>query len=139
MRTIVLALIGAMLAACATAEPPPVKVNNRLYVANESGNSLSVIDAGALALSKDAGPAHLPDAAAMGAVRDHPDLVVASLSQEHGVIRADDAAVLAGRFPVGSPIEIVPNHSCLTVAHFDEYVVMRGGDVVDRWPVARGR
>jgi len=108
-------------------------------VSHQPGAAHLVVNAGALALSKDAGPAHVPDAAAMGAVRGHPELVVASLSQEHGVIRADGPEALADRFPVGSSLEIVPNHSCLTVAHFDEYVVMRDGAAVDRWPIARGR
>jgi D-serine deaminase-like pyridoxal phosphate-dependent protein len=75
----------------------------------------------------------------MGAVRDHPELVVASLSQEHGVIRADSPATLADRFPVGATLEILPNHSCLTVAQFDEYLVVNDGAAVDRWPIARGR
>jgi D-serine deaminase-like pyridoxal phosphate-dependent protein len=57
--------------------------------------------------------------------------------------------VLDGRFPVGAKLEIVPNHSCLTVANFDAYHVIRGsgspgpsgdaGRVVDRWRVERGR
>jgi D-serine deaminase-like pyridoxal phosphate-dependent protein len=38
---------------------------------------------------------------------------------------------------------LIPNHSCLTVAHFDEYHVVRGtgdgGQEVDRWKVERGR
>jgi D-serine deaminase-like pyridoxal phosphate-dependent protein len=75
----------------------------------------------------------------MGAVRGHPELTVASLSQEHGVVRAHGPDALTGRFPVGSSLEIIPNHSCLTVAHFDEYVVMQEGTAVDRWPIARGR
>jgi len=108
-------------------------------VSHQPGAAHLVVNAGALALSKDAGPAHVPGAPAMGAVRDHPELVVASLSQEHGVVRAEGPDVLADRFPVGSTLEIVPNHSCLTVAHFDEYVVMRDGAAVDRWPIARGR
>jgi len=107
-------------------------------VSHQPGAAHVVVNAGALALSKDAGPSHVPDAA-MGAVRDHPELVVASLSQEHGVIRAERPDALAGRCAVGSSLEIVPNHSCLTVAHFDEYVVMRDGAAVDRWPIARGR
>ena len=108
-------------------------------VSHQPGAAHLVVNAGALALSKDSGPPHVPGTAAMGAVRGHPELVVASLSQEHGVIRADGPDVLADRFPVGSPLEIVPNHSCLTVAHFDEYVVVRDGAAVDRWPIARGR
>lgn len=107
-------------------------------VSHQPGAAHVVVNAGALALSKDPGPSHVPDAA-MGAVRGHPELVVASLSQEHGVIRAESPAALTGRFAVGSSLEIVPNHSCLTVAHFDEYVVMRDGAAVDRWPIARGR
>jgi D-serine deaminase-like pyridoxal phosphate-dependent protein len=47
--------------------------------------------------------------------------------------------VLDERYPVGSRIEIEPNHSCLTVAHFDQYHVVRDGAVIDRWRIERGR
>jgi D-serine deaminase-like pyridoxal phosphate-dependent protein len=107
-------------------------------VSHQPGGDHFVIDAGALALSKDTGPAHLRLAPAFGAVRGHPALTVASLSQEHGVVRGP-ADALAEQFPVGARIEIVPNHSCLTVAHFDEYHVMRDGRIIDRWRIARGR
>ena len=79
----------------------------------------------------------------MGAVRGAPELTVATLSQEHGLIRAESPAALDGRFPVGTQVEIVPNHSCLTVPLFDEYHVIRGtadgAREVDRWKVERGR
>jgi D-serine deaminase-like pyridoxal phosphate-dependent protein len=79
----------------------------------------------------------------MGAVHGAPELTVAALSQEHGLIRAASPAELEGRFTVGTRLELVPNHSCLTVAHFDQYHVVRGrgkeGRVVDRWKVERGR
>jgi D-serine deaminase-like pyridoxal phosphate-dependent protein len=117
-------------------------------VSHQPGASHVVVDAGALELSKDPGPAHVGPQA-MGAVRGAPELTVATLSQEHGLIRAATAAVLDGRFPVGAKLEIVPNHSCLTVAQFDAYHVIRGsgdaaaagegGRVVDRWTVERGR
>ncbi|MGB5878926.1 MAG: hypothetical protein WBH85_02745 [Thermoanaerobaculia bacterium] len=41
--------------------------------------------------------------------------------------------------PVGSRVRILPNHSCLTVACFDEYAVVRGDRVVDSWKIWRGR
>ena len=107
-------------------------------VSHQPGGDHFVIDAGALALSKDTGPAHLRLAPAFGAVRGHPELTVASLSQEHGIVRGP-ADALAERFPVGARIEIVPNHSCLTVAQFDEYHVMRDGRIIDRWRIARRR
>ncbi len=81
----------------------------------------------------------------MGAVKDAPDLTVATVSQEHGQIRAASVTALDGRYKVGDKIEIIPNHSCLTVPLFDAYHVIRGtgdggeGRVVDRWKVERGR
>jgi threo-3-hydroxy-D-aspartate ammonia-lyase len=107
-------------------------------VSHQPGASHFIVDAGALELSKDPGPAHVGPAA-MGAVRGAPELTVATLSQEHGLVRAASPAALEGRFKVGTQLEIVPNHSCLTVAQFDEYHVVRGGRVVDRWRVERGR
>src|SRR5205085_9431981 len=94
-------------------------------VSHQPGASHFVVDAGALELSKDPGPAHVGPQA-MGAVKDEPDLTVATLSQEHGVIRVAAASALDGRFAVGDKVEIMPNHSCLTVAHFDAYHVIRG-------------
>ena len=111
-------------------------------VSHQPGASHFIVDAGALSLSKDLGPTHLNLPPAMGEVRDHPDLTFASVSQEHGIIRAAApaaAAAIEGRFKVGDQVEIVPNHSCLTMAHFDEYVVMDRGTVTDRWKIERGR
>lgn len=108
-------------------------------VSHQPGAAHFVVDAGALSLSKDLGPTHLGLATAFGAVKDHPELTVASVSQEHGVIRAAAPAAIEGKFKVGQQVEIVPNHSCLTEAHFDEYVVLEGGRVMDRWHIERGR
>ena len=108
-------------------------------VSHQPQASQFIVDAGALALSKDAGPSHGDWPPAMGAVKGHPELTVASVSQEHGIIRAASPAVLDGRFAVGQRIELIPNHSCLTVAQFDEFHVVRDGQVMDRWPIARGR
>jgi D-serine deaminase-like pyridoxal phosphate-dependent protein len=107
-------------------------------VSHQPGAGHFIVDAGALELSKDPGPAHVSPQA-MGTVRSAPDLVVATLSQEHGLIRGESPAALDGRFPVGTQLEIVPNHSCLTVAHFDQYHVVRDGAVVERWKIERGR
>jgi len=108
-------------------------------VSHQPGASHFVVDAGALSLSKDLGPTHLDVPPAMGEVRGHPYLTVASVSQEHGIIRAAAPAAIEGKFKVGDQLEIVPNHSCLTMAHFDEYAVVNGGEVTDRWKIERGR
>lgn len=101
------------------------------------GSNHSVVDAGALALSKDWGPDDR-EGTSMGALYDdygrgtlRSDTTLTSLSQEHGILNA--------RLPVGSLVRILPNHSCLTAACFDEYVVVRGDTVLERWQVWRGR
>ena len=106
-------------------------------VSHQPGSTQLIVDAGALELSKDLGPGHLGLPVNFGEVKGHAGLLVTSVSQEHGVIRA--AAPLDAELTVGTQVEIVPNHSCLTVAHFDEYHVMRQGREVDRWSIERGR
>src|SRR5258706_2814699 len=108
-------------------------------VSHQPGASHFVVDAGALSLSKDVGPTHLDLPPAMGEVRSYPHLTVASVSQEHGIIRAAAPAAIEGKFKVGEQLEIIPNHSCLTMAHFDEYAVVKNGAVTDRWKIERGR
>ena len=121
-------------------EPQDVAVSVlATVVSHQPGASHFVVDAGALSLSKDLGPTHVGLEPAFGAVKDHPELTVASVSQEHGLIRAAASAAIEGKFKVGQQIEIIPNHSCLTEAHFDEYVVIEGGRVMDRWHIERGR
>ncbi len=97
----------------------------------------SVVDAGALALSRDPGPSSAPRPT-MGetfesypAAELSPDLRLVSLSQEHGI--------LSRPLPVGTRVRILPNHSCLTAACFDEYRVVRGDRLLGRWRIHRQR
>jgi D-serine deaminase-like pyridoxal phosphate-dependent protein len=108
-------------------------------VSHQPGASHFVVDAGALSLSKDLGPTHLDLPPALGEVRDQPHLTIASVSQEHGIIRATTPAAIEGKFKVGEQLEIIPNHSCLTMAHFDEYTVVERSEVTGRWKIERGR
>jgi D-serine deaminase-like pyridoxal phosphate-dependent protein len=98
-----------------------------------------IVDAAALALSKDPGPSHIDPAFGYGLVCDlelRPQpLKLIALSQEHGKIHvAGDAA----RWPVGTRLRIVPNHSCLTAAMYDRYAVLSAGQLVDEWRPVRG-
>ena len=95
-----------------------------------------MVDAGALALSKDLGPDHIDPRFGYGLVCDadlNPlPMRIHTLSQEHGKIAAD------APLPVGTRLRIIPNHSCLTAAMFDSYTVVEGGKVVDEWKPVRG-
>jgi D-serine deaminase-like pyridoxal phosphate-dependent protein len=95
-----------------------------------------IVDAGALALSKDTGPDHIEPRFGYGLVCDanlRPlPMRVAALSQEHGRIEALDTV------PVGTRLRIIPNHSCLTAAMFESYHVIEGRQVVAEWKPVRG-
>jgi D-serine deaminase-like pyridoxal phosphate-dependent protein len=95
-----------------------------------------IVDAAALALSKDRGPDHLDPHFGYGIVCDldlNPlPMRITALSQEHGKIAAQT------HVPVGTMLRILPNHSCLTAAMFDRYTIVEGGRVVDEWRPARG-
>jgi D-serine deaminase-like pyridoxal phosphate-dependent protein len=95
-----------------------------------------IVDAGALALSKDSGPELIDPAFGYGLVcdldlRPLPVKLVA-LSQEHGKLRGDSV------LPVGTRLRIVPNHSCLTAAMFDVYHVIENGEITGEWRPVRG-
>jgi len=100
-----------------------------------------VVDAGAIALSKDRGPVGLDPKCGYGQVLDldgsETGMRVTSLSQEHGEIEAPDQETLE-RFPVGSRLRILANHSCLTAAQHSHYNVLENGEIVDRWEIFGG-
>ncbi len=101
-----------------------------------------VVDAGALALSKDPGPTHVDPDCGFGVVVSEQDcrpvsgLKVTSLAQEHGVMHSDGPLDPAWR--AGTRFRILPNHSCLAAACFETYNVVRGTEVVDEWRPVRG-
>jgi D-serine deaminase-like pyridoxal phosphate-dependent protein len=115
-------------------------------ISHQPGASHFVIDAGALALSKDPGPIHLKNTMDMGILFEDYDrkrlyshIHLAALSQEHGKVVADGPETIDGRFVVGERVRILEHHSCLTAAQFDEYYVVQGERVIDRWKILRGR
>lgn len=115
-------------------------------ISHQSGARHFLTDAGALALSKDTGPAHVHNPMGMGPIyedytrkRLYAHIHMGTLSQEHGKVVADEPISLEGLFPVGDRVRILEHHSCLAVPNFDEFVVVRDGDIVDRWTILKGR
>jgi D-serine deaminase-like pyridoxal phosphate-dependent protein len=97
-----------------------------------------VVDAGAIALSKDRGPVGLDPRCGYGRVLDiegnDTGLRVTGMSQEHGEIAGGDV----DRFGVGDRVRILANHSCLTAAQHSHYNVVENSEIVDRWEINRG-
>ncbi len=103
-----------------------------------------VLDAGALALSKDRSTAGAPKDYGYGLVLDLQgrrslgDAVIGRAYQEHGVVTPDPAWKLPA-LAVGTRLRIAPNHCCLTAAAHDRYHVTDGGEeVVAIWTRLNG-
>ncbi|WP_270936414.1 alanine racemase [Falsiroseomonas oryzae] len=99
----------------------------------------ALLDAGALALSKDRSTEKAPRDWGFGRVLDldgRPtlgDAVVTRVHQEHGELRAASGTLPLDRLPVGARVRVVPNHACLTAAAHERYHVLEGGRLVAEW------
>lgn len=132
-------------------------------VSSRPAEGRSVVDAGALALSKDPGPAPASDGGAgreggpdgedarddgggsSAAGTAHMGALFEGLSSRR---LRDDARLVSlsqehglvdRALRWGDKVRILPNHACLTVACFDAFHVVRGEEVLDRWTVHRER
>ena len=105
------------------------------------GRRKLVVDAGAIALSKDRGPVGLDPGCGYGRVLDitgkDTGMRVTGMSQEHGEVAAGESEAFDG-LRVGDRLRILANHSCLTAAQHSHYNVVEDGRVVDRWAIHRG-
>ncbi len=100
-----------------------------------------LVDAGALALSKDISAQEFQPKVGYGTVAgtEMNGIAVVDCSQEHGFVGADRPLPYAD-LPVGARVRILPNHACITAAAYDRYYVvdseLDGGravvDVYDR-------
>lgn len=99
-----------------------------------------VIDAGAIALSKDRGAVEFDPSCGYGRVLDLEGndlgLRIESLSQEHGEIVTQNGTI--DRLAVGTRVRVLANHSCLSAAQHSHYNVLQRGEIVDRWEIERG-
>ena len=112
-------------------------------IGHNKANGSLVIDAGALALSKDTGAnLFMPDAR-FGYVCDvntgehYPGLSVLKVYQEHGMVPVPDESWFE-RLGVGAQVRVLPNHACMTCAAYESYDVVRDGEIVEQWPRVNG-
>lgn len=102
-----------------------------------------ILDAGALALSKDFGANKFMPEAGYGLLCDAETaeplapLSVAEVHQEHGSVPLPDERWFA-RLPIGAQVRVMPNHACLTAAAYPGYHVLQGGELVAEWPRVNG-
>ena len=103
-----------------------------------------LLDAGALALSKDRSTQAAPKDYGFGLMLDRDgtpsfgEAIVTRTHQEHGEVRGE-APLPFDRLPIGARVRIAPNHTCLTAAAHDRYHVVEGGsEVIAVWDRVNG-
>ncbi|KMO41014.1 alanine racemase [Methylobacterium variabile] len=101
-------------------------------VVSRAGEARGILDAGSKTLTSDTGGG----LDGFGLLPDHPGARIAGFAEEHGFL---DLAACADRPPVGTLVEVVPNHVCVVVNMVDAFVAVRDGAVVGTIPIeARG-
>lgn len=91
----------------------------------------AVLDAGSKALTSD-----LLGLEGYGEVVGFPDIHIARLSEEHGVVECEASL----QWNVGDRLAIIPNHACVVSNLYDQVHVTRGDNWIATWKVAgRGR
>ncbi|MGH3361880.1 MAG: D-TA family PLP-dependent enzyme, partial [Nocardioides sp.] len=109
--------------------PDDIALVCRSTVVSHAGGRL-VLDAGSKALGAD----RASYATGHGRLPDHPDARIVLLSEHHAVADLGDAPLP----PIGSQVDVVPNHVCNAVNLHDTLQVAEGAEL-RTWPVvARG-
>ena len=92
------------------------------------------IDAGSKSLSTDLLPAaaHRARYPGFGLIVGMPGWSIERMSEEHGWLRWTGASQPTP-LPVGSRVEIVPNHACMAFAMLRRASVIEGGAVTTVW------
>ena len=100
----------------------------RATVVSRPHDTRAVLDTGQKVLSADT-----KNVTGYGRIVEYPGAVIASLSEEHGVV---DLAQCPQRPKVGEVVHVIPNHCCVVTNMMDEIYGVRGGIVETVFPVA---
>lgn len=101
----------------------------RATVVSRPTSDRAILDAGSKTLSSDV----FTGLEGYGAIVEYPDAIIASLSEEHGVV---DLSRCRRKPEVGEIVTIIPNHTCVVTNLHDRLVGVRGGRVETVWRVA---
>jgi D-serine deaminase-like pyridoxal phosphate-dependent protein len=112
-----------------------VSATIHVRVVSHAAPDRAVVDGGSKSYTLDGA---VLGARGLGLVKGMPGWRIDRATEEHGMLVKEDPH--APDLRIGQRLEIIPNHICPVVNLYDTIVIARGGEVVDRWPVAaRGR
>ncbi|KAG0684182.1 hypothetical protein C6P40_001133 [Pichia californica] len=97
-----------------------------------------LINAGVIALARESGP--LPGFGQIVSPKGYENWIVGRLSQEHGILTPSKSDSDSKLIPLGTKVEIIPQHSCITAASYPWYYIFDDDDdtVSDIWVPFRG-
>lgn len=124
--------VGQIALGNATLATTAIRVVATVVSHPEAGRAC--IDAGSKSLSTDLVPAvaRRADYPGMGLIVNAPGWVIERMSEEHGWLRwSGDGEPTP--LPVGTRVEIVPNHVCMAFAMLRRASIVRDGVIIDRW------
>jgi len=124
--------VGQIALGNATLESTAIRVIATVVSHPEPGRAC--IDAGSKSLSTDLVPAsaHRDRYPGMGLIVNAPGWVIERMSEEHGWLRWHGKAEPLP-LPVGTRLEIVPNHVCMAFAMLRRASVVEHGDISAHW------
>jgi D-serine deaminase-like pyridoxal phosphate-dependent protein len=124
--------VGQIALGNATLETTALRVIATVVSHPESGRAC--IDAGSKALSTDLVTAsgHRDEYPGYGLIVDKPGWQIEKMSEEHGWLRWHGEGEPSA-LPVGTRIEIVPNHACMVFAMLRKASVVSDGEVIETW------
>jgi threo-3-hydroxy-D-aspartate ammonia-lyase len=116
-------------------------------IGHQKDKGWAIVDAGWMAMSRDRGTQAQQHDYGYGQVCDLHGTPLAGYlmtgaNQEHGIVSfvlaagaASTSAALpiSQRFPVGTPLRILPNHACATGAQFAQYHAVTGQEAGPAW------
>ena len=123
---------GQIILGNATLETTAIRVI--ATVVSHPDPTRAAIDAGSKALSTDPLPAsaHRAEHPGLGLLVNAPGWTLERMSEEHGWLRWTGSGKPA-ELPVGTRVEIVPNHACMAFFSLRRATVIENGAVVDVW------
>ena len=101
-------------------------------VVSRAGPERGILDAGSKTLTADSGGLD-----GYGLILEHPEARIKGFAEEHGML---DLSKCNARPSVGDIVRVIPNHVCVVVNMVDQLIGVRGGEIVEVFPVAaRGK
>lgn len=127
---IIISRCQVMIGSCSSEKCTAGRLVSRVLSVYPDRNTI-LTDGGGIPLSKDKS-----GLSNWGTVKDHPELYISKISQEHAILTSD-SPIDYSKYPIGTVLMTYVNHSCMTAAQHQEFLIVDGDTVIDKWVPAK--